>query len=39
VGLPHAGKIVTLDVEETHFRISDEHETMLSVVPPPRPRR
>jgi transposase InsO family protein len=33
VGLPHAGKIVTVEVEDERFRILDQHETMLCVVP------
>jgi transposase InsO family protein len=33
VGLPHAGRIVTVEVDDERFRILDEHETMLCVVP------
>ena len=33
VGLPHAGKTVTVEVDDTTFRILDQHETMLAVVP------
>jgi transposase InsO family protein len=33
VGLPHAGKTVTVEVDDTSFRILDQHETMLAVVP------
>ena len=33
VGLPHAGQTVTVDVEETRFRVLDQNETMLTVVP------
>ncbi len=33
VGLPHAGKTVTVEVDDTCFRILDQHETMLTVVP------
>jgi hypothetical protein len=33
VGLPHARKTVTVEVGDTCFRILDEHETILKVVP------
>jgi transposase InsO family protein len=33
VGLPHAGKTVTVEVDDTCFRILDQHDTMLTVVP------
>ena len=32
-GPPHAGKTVTVEVADTCFRILDQHETMLGVVP------
>jgi hypothetical protein len=32
VGLPHAGQAVTVDVEETRFRVLDQHGTILTVV-------
>ena len=31
--LPHAGKAVIVEVDDTCFRILDQHETMLMVVP------
>jgi transposase InsO family protein len=33
VGLPHAGTIVTVEVEESSLRVLDEHEIILRVVP------
>jgi hypothetical protein len=33
VGFPHAGKTVTVEVNDTCFRILDQHGTMLKVVP------
>jgi hypothetical protein len=33
VGLPHAGKTVTVEVDDTRFRILDQHDTMFTVVP------
>jgi hypothetical protein len=33
VGFPHARKIVTVEVEDACFRILDEHESILCVVP------
>jgi hypothetical protein len=33
VGLPHAGKIVTIEIADDRFNIYDQHETMLCLVP------
>ncbi|GAA3610568.1 hypothetical protein GCM10022236_10290 [Microlunatus ginsengisoli] len=33
IGLPHAGKIVTIEIGDDHFNIYDQHETMLCMVP------
>jgi hypothetical protein len=33
VGLPHAAKIVTIEIADDHFNIYDQHETMLCMVP------
>ncbi len=33
VGLPRAGKTVTAELDDTCFRILDQHDTMLTVVP------
>ena len=33
VGMPHARKIVTIEVDETVFRILDSTGTVLTVVP------
>jgi hypothetical protein len=33
IGLPNAGKTVTVEVDDTRFRILDQHDTMLTVVP------
>ncbi len=33
VGMPHAGQIVTVEVEDTTLRVLDEEETILKTVP------
>jgi hypothetical protein len=33
VGLPHAGQTVTVEVDDTTFRILDQHKTILAAVP------
>ncbi|MFD1054466.1 IS481 family transposase [Terrabacter terrigena] len=33
VGLPHAGTIVTVEVDQRRFRILDEHDTIIKTVP------
>ena len=33
VGMPHAGQVVTVEVEDTTLRVLDEEETILKTVP------
>jgi hypothetical protein len=33
VGFPHAGKVVTIEVEDSVLRVLDEHDQVLTVVP------